>query len=206
MDRARYASALGPSASQDQHVDRGDHQDVGDDPAVQRLHALDLERAQGLGQPEQRHPQRLAPCRVPHQLPFGVADDVGVHLVLAEMLVVQQVILAKRHGARKGEREVAKHAQVVVVRLVAEHEVMRALVDQDVERVIDEGAEQIGRQHDPEPGQIMHQVSRQPLHGDQADDPQGRRRVGAQTAGGPRGVWPGSRGHADGAPDARPGM
>ena len=26
----------------------------------------------------------------------------------------------------------------------------------------------------------MHQVSRQPLHGDQADDPQGRRRVGAQ--------------------------
>ena len=173
---------------------------------VQRLHALDLERAQRLGQPEQRHPQRLAPCRVAAPAALGVADDVGVHLVLAEMLVVQQVILAKRHGAREGEREVAKHAQVVVVRLLAEHEVMGAFVDQDVERVIDEGAEQIGRQHrsrartDHAPGKPP-ATARRP-----GRRPRGQTPGWRPEAGGPRGVGRGSRAHVDGAPHARPGM
>ena len=144
---------------------------------VERLDAFDLERAQRLRHPEQRHPQRLAPRRVPDQPALGVADDVGIHLVLAEMLVVQQVVLAERHGAREGEREVAQDAQIVVVRLVAEHEVVGAFVDQDVERVIDERAEQIGGNEDPQPRHVAEQVRRQPLHRDQADHPQGGRRV-----------------------------
>ena len=163
---------MGPRTAKIRMSDGDLRDQIRDDPAVPELNLLDLERPQRLGDREAKQPQRLAERRIADQLGLVVADDVRIQVVLAQVLVVQEMVLAEGDRARNRQREVTDNTQSLVVARFLEHEVVGALVDQDVERVVQEGAEKIGRDHDPEPAEHRREAGGQELRGHDGDHPE----------------------------------
>ena len=113
---------------------------------------------------------------VPTSLASQLIGDVRVELVDTLEGVVFQVITLEHHGARQDVRQVGQDAGRRVGPGRPEKQVVRALVDQDPERVVGKGAHESRGRHDEPPRTRREKNSKAHLEGDDADDdPEGPR-------------------------------
>ena len=137
---------------QDGRVVRELDHDVHDDPAVEERNLFQARGTRELEEREEQEPQGLRGRRVPHEARLPAVREVRVQLVHALEGVVLEVVLLERHRAREQVRQVRRHREDLVPRAALHDEVVRAVVDEDPERVARERADEPSRGEDDPDG------------------------------------------------------
>ncbi len=161
------------------HRDAGsEHQhDIGGKPAVEGDAPRHLQgMQQRIGEGLRQHPEELAEAAPAHQPHLPGHRYVGIEAAIAQEAVMQQVVVAEADRARRHARQVGHDRHRLVEGRAANDEIVRGLVDDDVEVMLGEGADADGGDDRHPPGLLRHRRGQRELPRDHdAGEPRGPR-------------------------------